>query len=85
MSVEQIASCLLCQSTFSNHEELFVHSCEQIKVETNELEERIDKLKEELNNPKTLYGKDVLVEELQLLKKQLAGIEDVLYTSRQVE
>merc|ERR1712008_114299 len=37
---EQIASCLLCQSTFSNHEKLFVHSCEQIKVETNELEEK---------------------------------------------
>ena len=40
MSEEQIASCLLCQSTFSNHEELFVHSCEQIKVETNELEDK---------------------------------------------
>ena len=40
MSKEQIASCPLCQSTFSNHEELFVHSCEQIKVETNELEDK---------------------------------------------
>ena len=44
MSEEQIASCLLCQSTFSNHEELFVHSCEQIKVETNELEDKVEKV-----------------------------------------
>ena len=44
MSEEQIASCLLCQSTFSNHEELFVHSCEQIKVETNELEDKVEKI-----------------------------------------
>ena len=44
MSEEQIASCLLCQSTFSNHEELFVHSCEQIKVETNELEDKVNKI-----------------------------------------
>ena len=40
MSKEQIASCPLCQLTFSNHEELFVHSCEQIKVETYEFEDK---------------------------------------------
>ena len=44
MSEEQIASCLLCQSAFSNHEELFLHSCEQIKVETNELENKVEKI-----------------------------------------
>ena len=70
MSKEQIASCPLCQLTFSNHEELFVHSCEQIKVEVNELEDKrhnafferqdikgiSDKLNEDVEKP-TLHKK----------------------------
>ena len=45
MSKENIACCLVCQMTFSTHEELFVHSCAQIKVEKPELEDdnQIDK------------------------------------------
>ena len=36
MSKENISCCLACQMTFSTHEELFVHSCAQIKVEKPE-------------------------------------------------
>ena len=36
MSKENIACCLVCQMTFSTHEELFVHSCAQIKAEKPE-------------------------------------------------
>ena len=35
MSAEDIACCLNCQMTFANHEELTVHSCQQIKAEEN--------------------------------------------------
>jgi len=39
MSVENLACCLKCQMTFKTHEELFVHSCAQIKIEKPELED----------------------------------------------
>ena len=39
MIAEDIACCLMCNTTFTTHEELFVHSCAQIKLETNELED----------------------------------------------
>jgi len=39
MSAEDLACCLKCQMTFTTHEELFVHSCVFIKVETNDFEE----------------------------------------------
>ena len=39
MIAEDIACCLMCNTTFATHEELFVHSCAQIKLETNELED----------------------------------------------
>ena len=39
MSKENIACCMLCQMTFSTHEELFVHSCAQIKAEKPEPED----------------------------------------------
>ena len=39
MSAEDLACCLKCQMTFTTHEELFVHSCVYIKVETNDFEE----------------------------------------------
>jgi hypothetical protein len=39
MSEENLACCLKCQMTFTTHEELFVHSCVYIKVESNEFEE----------------------------------------------
>ena len=39
MSAEDLACCLKCQMTFTTHEELFVHSCIYIKVESNEFEE----------------------------------------------
>ena len=39
MSAENLACCLKCQMTFKTHEELFVHSCAQIKVEKPELED----------------------------------------------
>ena len=39
MSKEKIACCLVCQITFSTHEELFVHSCAQIKAENSEPED----------------------------------------------
>jgi hypothetical protein len=39
MSKENIACCLVCQMTFSTHEELFVHSCAQIKAEKPEPED----------------------------------------------
>ena len=45
MSAENLACCLRCQMTFKTHEELFVHSCAQIKTEKPELEDdnRIEK------------------------------------------
>ena len=39
MSKENIACCLVCQITFSTHEELCVHSCAQIKAENPEPED----------------------------------------------
>ena len=39
MIAEDIACCLMCNTTFATHEELFVHTCAQIKLETNELED----------------------------------------------
>ena len=39
MSKENISCCLGCQLTFSTHEELFAHSCAQIKVEKPEPED----------------------------------------------
>ena len=39
MSKENIACCMVCQMTFSTHEELFVHSCAQIKAEKPEPED----------------------------------------------
>ena len=39
MSKENIGCCLVCQITFSTHEELFVHSCAQIKAENPEPED----------------------------------------------
>jgi len=38
MSAENLACCLKCQMTFKTHEELFIHSCAQIKIEKPELE-----------------------------------------------
>ena len=38
MSSENIACCLMCHTNFNSHDELFVHSCKEIKVETNDLE-----------------------------------------------
>ena len=35
---EDIASCLMCNTTFETHEERFVHTCAQIKTESNELD-----------------------------------------------
>ena len=35
---ENIASCLMCNTTFETHEECFVHTCPQIKTESNELD-----------------------------------------------
>ena len=39
MSAENLACCLKCQMTFKTHEELFVHSCAQIKIEKPEPED----------------------------------------------
>ena len=39
MSKEEIACCLMCHVTFPSHEELFHHSCTQIKVESSELQD----------------------------------------------
>ena len=39
MIAEDIACCLMCNTTFTTHEELFVHSCAQIKVEKPEPED----------------------------------------------
>ena len=39
MSAEDIACCLSCHMTFGSHEELFVHTCAQIKVEVVEAED----------------------------------------------
>ena len=39
MSKDNISCCLACQMTFSTHEELFAHSCAQIKVEKPEPED----------------------------------------------
>ena len=39
MSAKDLACCLKCQMTFTTHEELFVHSCVYIKVESNDFEE----------------------------------------------
>ena len=38
MSHYNIACCVVCQMTFSNQEELSIHSCKQIKIEENEFE-----------------------------------------------
>ena len=38
MSSESIACCLTCHMTFATHEELFVHTCSQIKVEIDEVD-----------------------------------------------
>ena len=35
---EDIASCLMCNTTFETSEECFVHTCAQIKTESNELD-----------------------------------------------
>ena len=40
MSHYNIACCDVCQMTFSNQEELSVHSCKQIKIEENEFEDQ---------------------------------------------
>ena len=39
MSQESTACCMVCQMTFSTHEELFAHSCAQIKAEKPEPED----------------------------------------------
>ena len=39
MSAKDIACCLSCHMTFGSHEELFIHSCAQIKVEVVEEED----------------------------------------------
>ena len=39
MSEIDIASCLKCNMTFATHDELFIHSCAQIKLENDELQE----------------------------------------------
>ena len=39
MSAEDIACCLSCHMTFGSHEELFVHTCAQIKVEDVEADD----------------------------------------------
>ena len=39
MSAEDIACCLSCHMTLGSHEELFIHSCAQIKVEVVEAED----------------------------------------------
>ena len=36
---EDITSCLKCNTTFETHEECFVHTCAQIKTESNELDD----------------------------------------------
>ena len=46
MSSENIACCLMCRTNFNSHDELFVHSCKEIKVETNDLEIE-EKIKQE--------------------------------------
>jgi len=38
MSSEDIACCLTCHMTFATHEELYAHTCAQIKVEIDEVE-----------------------------------------------
>ena len=40
MSHYNIACCDVCQITFSNQEELSIHSCKQIKIEENEFEDQ---------------------------------------------
>ena len=40
MSHYNIACCVVCQMTFSNQEELSVHSCKQIKIEENVFEDQ---------------------------------------------
>ena len=47
MSEENIACCLVCQITFSTHDELFVHSCAQIKAENLEPEDDNQIVKDE--------------------------------------
>ena len=38
MIAEDIACCLMCNTTFETNEECFVHTCAQIKTESNELD-----------------------------------------------
>ena len=63
MSKENIACCMVCQMTFSTHEELFVHSCAQIKAEKPEPEddnqiEKDEKLLETLVQQDFKYNMD---------------------------
>ena len=63
MSNENIACCLVCQMTFSTHEELFVHSCAQIKVEKPEPDddnqiEKYEKKIEPFNQEEFKYDMD---------------------------
>jgi hypothetical protein len=57
MSSENIACCLMCHTNFSSHDELFVHSCTEIKVETNDLEIE-EKLEQEDFIPKDISETD---------------------------
>ena len=63
MSKENIACCMVCQMTFSTHEELFVHSCAQIKVEKPEPDddnqiEKAEKIVETFNQEEFKYDMD---------------------------
>ena len=53
MDEGEIACCLKCQTKFSTHEELFVHTCAQIKVEvdTPDNEELLNSYYQEVKVP----------------------------------
>ena len=57
MSSENLACCLMCHTNFNSHDELFVHSCTEIKVETNDLEIE-EEIKQEYFLPKDMSERD---------------------------
>ena len=51
-----LTCCVMCQTNFSNHDDFAVHSCKQIKVETNEFE---DVRKIHMCQKETFDGQDI--------------------------
>jgi len=57
MSSENLACCLMCHTNFDSHDELFVLSCKEIKVKTNDLEIE-EEIKQEYFLPKDMSERD---------------------------